>query len=285
MMDLQAELLKRSLEENIRDLTEASPAVPHNLLLINYNSLMDDFHKGTITAEMFQVRQTKLWESLLYFAGKLKESDQQRLIAGDKAVTPESSSDVRKILYTSASPSNIDNLQVDFEFKKIKSALAAGSLRDQFELLSPLMSVSLEDFLKAKHLYKPAIIHFSGHGLQDGLMFATSDNVFQLVPTELLKEIFKGIDAYTEVIILNACYSSSQAKVISDNGVLVIGMNVPVTDGAAVFFSEKFYSLLSNGQNAGEAFENVKILMKLDFPDEAKTLEMWKSGKLIKGTE
>ena len=284
-MDIQAELLKRSLEENIRDLTETSPSVQHNLLLINYNTLMDDFHKGTITAETFQVRQTKLWESLIYFSGKLKDTDQQRLIKGDKAVTSEESPAIKKILYTSASPSNIDNLQVDFEFKKIKGALNAGSLRDQFELLSPLMAVTLEDFLKAKHVHKPAIIHFSGHGLQDGLMFATSENVFQIVPTELLKDVFKGIEAYTEIIVLNACYSSSQAKVISDNGIWVMGMNVPVTDGAAIFLSEKFYGFLSDGQNAEEAFNNIKVLMELDYPEEAKTLEMWKNGRLMKGKD
>ncbi|NEU08064.1 hypothetical protein GZH53_07040 [Flavihumibacter sp. R14] len=280
-MDIQTELLKRSLEENIRDLVDTSPSVPHNLLLINYNSLMDDFHKGTITAETFQVRQTRLWESLIYFSGRLQEMDQKRLLSGDSS-TAGSEAGVKRILYASASPANIDNLQVDFEFKKIKGALSSGSIRDNFELLSPLMSVTLEDFLKAKHLYKPAIIHFSGHGLQDGLMFATSENVFQLVPTELLKDVFKGIEAYTEIVVLNACYSSSQAKIISDNGIWVIGMNVPVTDSAAVFFSEKFYGFLSDGQKADEIFKNIKILMELDHPEEAKTLEMWKNGKLLK---
>lgn len=281
-MNIQAELMKRSLEENIRDLTETSPSIPHNLLLVNYNSLMDDFHKGTITAETFQVRQAKLWESFFFFSGKLKEADQQRLLKGKGADVSESPSNIKKILYISASPANIDNLQVDFEFKKIKGALNAGSLRDSFELLSPLMSVTLEDFLKAKHIHRPAIIHFSGHGLQDGLMFATSENVFQIVPTELLKDVFKGIEAYTELIVLNACYSSSQAKVISDNGVWVIGMNVPVTDGAAVFLSEKFYNFLSDGQSVEDAFKNLRILMELDHPEEVKTLEIWKDGKLKK---
>ena len=173
IMDIQTELIKRSLEENIRDLVDTTPGVAHNLLLINYNSLMDEFHKGTITAETFQVRQTKLWESLIYFSGRLQEEEQQRLLNRD-SVPAGSAAGVKKILYASASPANIDNLQVDFEFKKIRSALSSGSMRDNFELLSPLMSVTLEDFLKEKHLSKPAVIHFSGHGLQDGLMFATS---------------------------------------------------------------------------------------------------------------
>ena len=277
-MNIQPDLLKRSLEENIRELYELSPIVPHSMLLINYNSLMDDFYKGSITAEMFQVRQSKLWESLFFFTGKLKETDQQAVVNGQ----PATSTGKKAILYISATPTNVDNLQVDFEFKKIKASLEGGLKRDEFELLSPLMAVSLQDFLQAKHRYKPAIIHFSGHGLQDGLMFATSENVFQIIPTELLKEVFKGIEAYAKLIVLNACYSSAQAKILSEKGIYVLGMNVPVTDTAAIDLADNLYRFISDGQTTEEAFANVKILIALNFPTEAETLEMWKNGKLLK---
>lgn len=277
-MNIQPDLLKRSLEENIRELYELLPIVPHSLLLINYNSLMDDFYKGSITAEMFQVRQSKLWESLFFFTGKLKETDQQAVVNGQ----PATSSGKKAILYISATPTNVDNLQVDFEFKKIKASLEGGLNRDEFELLSPLMAVSLQDFLQAKHRYKPAIIHFSGHGLQDGLMFATSENVFQIIPTELLTEVFKGIEAYAKLIVLNACYSSAQAKILSEKGIYVLGMNVPVTDTAAIDLADNLYRFISDGQTTEEAFVNVKILIALNFPAEAETLEMWKNGKLLK---
>ena len=280
-MNIQTELIKRSLEENIRGLNELSPSVPHSLLLINFNSLMDDFYKGSITAETFEIRKTRMWESLFYFSGKLKETDQQRLINGEsgQAITDDAAK--KKILYIAASPVNIATLQVDFEFKKIKSSVEQGALRDDFELLLPLLSVSLEDFLQAKFKSKPFIIHFSGHGLEEGLMFATGNNVFQIIPTELLKEVFKGIEAYTRIIILNACYASAQAKIISENGVYVLGMNAPVTDTASLYLSENFYRFLSDGQNTEEAFKNVKILLELNFPEEVKTLEMWKDGKKV----
>ena len=277
-MNIQPDLLKRSLEENIRELYQLSPIVPHSMLLINYNSLMDDFYKGSITAEIFQVRQNKLWESLFFFTGKLKETDQQAVVNGQ----PATSTGKKAILYISATPTNVDTLQVDFEFKKIKASLEGGLNRDEFELLSPLMAVSLQDFLQAKHRYKPAIIHFSGHGLQDGLMFATSENVFQIIPTELLREVFKGIEAYAKLIVLNACYSSAQAKILSEKGIYVLGMNVPVTDTAAIDLADNLYRFISDGQTTEEAFVNVKILIALNFPAEAETLEMWKNGKLLK---
>lgn len=277
-MNIQPDLLKRSLEENIRELYQLSPIVAHSMLLINYNSLMDDFYKGSITAEMFQVRQSKLWESLFFFTGRLKETEQQAVVNGQ----PATSTEKKAILYISAAPTNVDTLQVDFEFKKIKASLEGGLNRDEFKLLSPLMAVSLQDFLQAKHRYKPAIIHFSGHGLQDGLMFATSENVFQIIPTELLREVFKGIEAYTKLIVLNACYSSAQAKILSEKEIYVLGMNVPVTDTAAIDLADNLYRFISDGQTTEEAFVNVKILIALNFPAEAKTLEMWKNGKLLK---
>lgn len=282
-MNIQAELIKRSLEENIRLLNDLSPSVPHSLMLINYNSLMDDFYKGTITAEIFEIRKTRIWESLFFFSGKLKEFDQQRLINGDNGQVALVEATKKRILYIAASPIDIANLQVDFEFKKIKASIEQGALRDNFELLLPLMSVTLEDFLQAKFKYKPSIIHFSGHGLEEGLMFATSQNVFQVIPTELLDDVFKGIEAYTQIIILNACYASAQAEIISKNGVYVLGMNAPVTDTAALYLSENFYRFVSDGQNAEEAFKNIKILLELNFSEEAKTLEMWKDGKKING--
>src|SRR3954466_7520054 len=77
---LRKELLSRSLEENIRDLIDVAPTVPHSLLQVNYNSLMDDYHKGSLTAEVFTIRQTKLWDSLFYYTGKLPDGDLKKLL-------------------------------------------------------------------------------------------------------------------------------------------------------------------------------------------------------------
>jgi hypothetical protein len=277
--DVRKALLAHGLEENIRNLNDIAPAVPHSLLLINYNSLMDDYHKGSLTGEVFTIRQTRLWESLFYYTGKLQHGDLKKLM---RVLTGKEEQDTlakQSILYIAASPKNIAALQVDHEFKRLKAILDGH--QDHFELLLPLLSVTLEDFLQAKHRYKPAIIHFSGHGLEEGLLFATSQNVFQVIPTEILKDVFKGMEAYTKIVVLNACYASAQAKIISANGIYVIGMNAPITDEAALYLSENFYRFLTDGQSAEESFRNIKSLLRLNYPDEAKTLEMWKDGTLL----
>lgn len=266
----------RSLEENIRDLNDRAPAIPHALLQVNYNTLMDDYHKGSITAEVFTIRQTKLWESLFYYVGKLPHGHLKKWQQDGNGTPNETTK--QAFLYIAAAPKNVATLQVDHEFKKIKEALEAGTNRDHFELLLPLLSVTLEDFLQARHRFRPAIIHFSGHGLEEGLLFATSQNTFQVVPTEILEDVFKGMEAYTRLVVLNACYASAQAKLISANGIYVMGMNAPVTDSAALYLSENFYRFLADGQKVQEAFRNIHALVRLNFPEEAHTPEMWKDG-------
>jgi len=278
---LRKGLLSRSLEENIRDLIDVAPNVPNSLLQVNYNSLMDDYHKGSLTAEVFTIRQTKLWDALFYYTGKLPDGDLKKLLQYVNGTATPGIPAKQSILYIAASPKNIATLQVDYEFKKIKASLEAGTARDEFELLLPLLSVTLEDFLQARHRFKPAIIHFSGHGLEEGLLFATSQNVFQVIPAEILEDVFKGMEAYTKVVVLNACYASAQAKIISANGIYVMGMNAPVTDDAALYLSENFYRFLADGQQVDDVFRNIHSLMQLNFPGEAKTLEMWKDGALL----
>lgn len=277
--DLRKVLLGHGLEENIRALNDIAPTVPHSLLLINYNSLMDDYHKGSLTSEVFTIRQTKLWESLLFYTGKLQHGDLKKLMQVLTGITEPDSTAKQSVLYIAASPKNIASLQVDYEFKKIKTVLDAHP--DHFELLLPLLSVTLEDFLQAKHRYKPSVLHFSGHGLEEGLLFATSQNVFQVIPTEILKDVFKGMETHTKIVVLNACYASAQAKIISASGIYVIGMNAPVTDEAALYLSENFYRFLADGQSIEETFRNITSLLRLNFPEEAKTLEMWKDAALL----
>ena len=274
-------LSKRDIYENINDLVQVAPATNHTLLLINYNEFMNDFYKGTSTQETFTVQKAKLWESLLFFVGRLGNDSLQEFmkrIAGTEAFAGIKK---RSILYIASSPKDIAALQVGFEFRKIKDSLESGTVRDQFELLSPLMSVTLEDFLRAKYTFKPTIIHFSGHGLQDGLMFSTSQDIFQVIPADLLKEVFKGVETYASCVLLNACYASAQAKTISENGLYAIGMNAPVTDTAALLFSGSFYRFLCDGQDYEESFRNTRLLMQADHPEESKTMEIWKNGRLL----
>lgn len=274
-------LINRSLDENLRDLVEIDRSNNNfRLLLVRNNSLVEDYFKGGLTKESFEIEKTKIWDGLLFFVSRLSVAILEKLAARlPVAMVPEQ--EKMKILYIASSPANVVQLQVGYEFDKIVTALESGAQRDRFELLRPLMSVSLERFLIEKHKHKPYIIHFSGHGLNTGLVFSTENNQFQLATDEVLKEVFKGVNEYAHCIVLNACYASSQGKVISAAGIYVIGMNAAIQDKAAVYLSEKFYRALGNGQDIHEAFFHAKTLLLAEFKSQSGIPELWKDGELV----
>ena len=55
--------------------------------------------------------------------------------------------------------------------------------------------------------------------------------------------------------VLNACYSASQADVISQHIDYVIGMNQPLGDQAAIEFTIGFYDALCAGRSYFEAYK------------------------------
>ena len=278
--EVSARLQERNIAENLRNLLDVKPSTEHRLLLVRHNSLMNDFFKGTISKADFDTVKIQIWESFFYFLDRLDRNFKDQFF--HKITRDQTGSTGRKgVLFIAASPANIAKLQVDLEFSKIKESLEKGSERNRFELLLPLMAVTLEQFLNERHKLKPDFIHFSGHGMEEGLMFSTSNNLLKIIKTEILEEVFKDIGSYTECVVLNACYAAAQAKVISAQGTCVIGMNAPVSDPAAIYFSENFYLFLSNGQSVEEAFRNTRTLLLANFRKEAKIPEIWNDGMLL----
>src|SRR5690349_7389126 len=101
---LRTALMEHGLEENIKTLNDVAPITPHALLHINYKSLMDDYHNGSITAEVFTIRQTKLWESLFYYAGKLSDGDLKKLMQVTNINGVAVTTTKQTVLYIAASP-------------------------------------------------------------------------------------------------------------------------------------------------------------------------------------
>jgi hypothetical protein len=101
----------------------------------------------------------------------------------------------------------------------------------------------------------PQIVHFSGHGETDGLVLANESGEVQLVPPEALSDLFRLSANKIECVLLNACYSASQAEAISQHINYVIGMNKDIGDRAAIEFAVGFYDALGAGRTYGEAYE------------------------------
>lgn len=186
----------------------------------------------------------------------------------------------KKILFLAANPSNASRLQTDTEHRKLKAEYERGQASEQAKFLPPQFAVTIGELQRAMDA-EPNIIHFSGHGLEDGIIITTEQNEAILLGESPLKRIFKRIQEQAELVILNACFSASQAKIISDFGIYVIGANHEVLDDACIEFSKAFYSALGRGKTYEQSYDEAITSIGTYYPDEEEKFEAWYNGEKL----
>ncbi|MBP6828695.1 MAG: CHAT domain-containing protein [Saprospiraceae bacterium] len=183
-----------------------------------------------------------------------------------------------KILFVAANPDDAARLQTDREHRLLTAQLERGRERDRFEFLPPQLAVTITELIRAMN-GKPNIVHFSGHGGTQGIYITTEDNQAQLMPLAALQRLFKPLAGTVRAVVLNACYSAEQAKVISQYGMYVVGNNLPISDPAAISFSEGFYNGLGEGKDFEAACNDALTVVLTRNPAAADIIEVWKNGE------
>ena len=188
----------------------------------------------------------------------------------------------RKILVLAANPSDTSRLSLDEEVRSIQRSIQLSQERDQFQIISE-WAVRTEDLIQTLMSHKPHIVHFVGHGVGDhGLVLDDSKGRGQLVPTRALARLFQQVSS-VECVLLNACYSDSQAQAISQFVSCVIGMNQPIGDVAAISFARGFYTALGHSSSYEAAYEMGRTAIDLeDIAEEVATpILRTRAGKVI----
>lgn len=193
---------------------------------------------------------------------------------------PPTENSKKKILFMKANPQDTVPLNLDGELRKVKNALESSTNRDNFELITE-EAVQIPTITRALMKHKPDIVHFSGHGTgQEGIAVENAAGNVELFPTVGLDRLFKLFKKSTKCVVLNACYASEQAKVISEHGIYVTGMNNTVKDKAAGDFSLGFYQSLFEGEDYEFAFQIAMVNISSNLTD-ANTPELWLDGKIV----
>jgi CHASE2 domain-containing sensor protein len=164
----------------------------------------------------------------------------------------------KKVLILAANPKDTRSLRLDQEVRDIEEGLERSQKRDQF-ILKPKLAVRPKDVRRALLDFDPQIIHFSGHGTEEGLVFEDDSGNSQPVSGDALAELF-GLfadddDGSIECVVLNGCYSEVQAKAIARHINYVIGMNKAIGDKAAIEFAVGFYDGLGAGISIERAYK------------------------------
>lgn len=161
----------------------------------------------------------------------------------------------RTILFLSANPKKETHLRLDEEQREIKAGLERSRERDKFEFITKV-AVRPCDLRRAMLDHNPQIVHFSGHGAgESGLILEDVNGEYKLVDSEALTNLFELFKDKLECVLLNACYSEVQAKIISMHIPYVIGMSDAIDDRVAIEFSTAFYDAIGAGKDIKFAYK------------------------------
>jgi len=163
--------------------------------------------------------------------------------------------DTIRILFLASDPSDAARLRLSQELRDIRERLQLARLRDRF-VLESREAVRPRDIAQAIFDVEPQIIHFSGHGTENGeLCFEDVLGKAQFVSPDALAKLFELESSRINCVILNACYSQIQAKAIVQHIPYVIGMNYAVDDQSAIAFAVGFYKALGASRTIEEAYK------------------------------
>jgi hypothetical protein len=110
---------------------------------------------------------------------------------------------VKKTLILSANLKATSRVRFDEEIREIEDGIRCSRHRDQFELKSR-SAVRYKDLRRALLDNKPQIVHFIGHGDNEGLTIEDESGNPRPISVESLSELFGLCSDHIETVILSA---------------------------------------------------------------------------------
>jgi hypothetical protein len=160
---------------------------------------------------------------------------------------------------------------LEHEAREIEAKIRAADHRDSLELITR-WAVRPDDLLQYLNQYKPHVVHFSGHGSStEEIVLLDNQGEAKPVSKEALVSLFRTLRDNIRLVLLNACYSRSQAEAITSEIDCSIGMSGEISDYAAIAFATSFYRAIGFGRSVREAFDQGKTALLLEGIPEEKT--------------
>jgi NTP pyrophosphatase (non-canonical NTP hydrolase) len=170
-----------------------------------------------------------------------------------------------KVLVVFANPRGTSALKLGQEDRAIRDAVQRGKARDSITL-EIRHAATIDDLRRALLDDGYQVLHFSGHGNVDSLLFETEQGRKLASPLDAIAALIEHHSSI-ECVILNAC--DSLAAIIEPLADYTVGMGSTVDDAAAIEFSRGFYDAVAAGKSYEFAVEEGKLACqgkKLDLP-------------------
>jgi len=186
---------------------------------------------------------------------------------------------LKKILFIKINPIGTVNLRLDEEEKALRQVLDLSIHRDLFSLESR-GAVTTDDLHQYLELIKPIILHISGHGNEEGvLFFHDGEGHKKEVSVTKFYDFLKNFDNHIETVFLNACFSLSGMDNINNPSFHIIGMKDQIPNDTALSFARAFYTSHCNGKFVKDSFETAKGVVGMDGYDDELIPKLIKSTK------
>lgn len=181
----------------------------------------------------------------------------------------ESTPNKVSVLYLGTSPQNEGRLRVDAEARDIHEAIRKSDNPQCIEF-NDRWAVRQTDLLQALNETNPDIVHFSGHGSEDGCIILEDQfgNSVAL-DKERLSMVIGATAKHVRLIVFNACYSDEEAVKMLQHVDAVIGMTDSISDSAAMAFAAQLYSSIGFGLDLATAFNQAVAAVIIISPAEA----------------
>jgi len=168
-----------------------------------------------------------------------------------------------RILFLSANPWTTSRILVDEEEREILERLKEGPYRDKFEFHrhAAIRPIDLQRLLMT---YEPHIVHFSVHGSkQEKMILGGKPGRGKQVDRDGLVQMFALYKSHVRLVVLNACFTRTQALSLSEVIDYSVGAERGIGDKEGVAFAGAFYRALGFGKSVKAAFESAKAELAL----------------------
>jgi hypothetical protein len=178
------------------------------------------------------------------------------------------------ILFLAANPDGVSKLALDRECRAIREKIRACDFPKSLELRSE-WAVRPDDLLQYLNEYQPHVVHFGGHGsASEELILHNAADQPQSVGKAALRALFTTLKDNIRLVVLNACYSRTQAEAIVEVIDCAVGMKRAIGDQAAIVFAASFYRALGFGRSVKAAFGQGCTALLLEGIPEENTPEL-----------
>lgn len=153
-------------------------------------------------------------------------------------------------------------LRLDREVSEIQRRIRESKHRDAINFVSR-HAVKVNELLQALNEVEPNVVHFSGHGNQNALLFEGNDGQPLELSNENLSLLLQAAPRPIGLAVFNACESSVQAALACDFVDAAIGMDASVADASAKEFAGQLYNSIGFGHDLALAFSQAKAQASL----------------------